>query len=234
MSQPLAILTGAGRGIGRAIAIELARRGYALAITSRTQSELDETLALCGGKGLALVGDVSDVQHVNRLVATAQQKFGRIDAAVHNAGFAPIWPVRDMTDAQWHRVIDTNLSAAFYLARAVWPAFERQGGGGVIVNISSLASRDPFAGLGAYGAAKAGVNLLGLALAREGAPIGVRAHTIAPGAVETSMFRQIASVEQYPQDKTLHPEDVAAVVGQCVSGELKYASGEVIFLHKNP
>lgn len=231
MSQPLAIITGTGRGIGRAIAIELAKRGYALALTARTQSEIDQTLSLCGGEGIALAGDVSDQRHIQCLVDAALKRFGRIDAAIHNAGYAPVVSVRDMTADQWHRVIDTNLSAAFYLAKAAWPAFERQGGG-VIVNISSLASRDPFAGFAAYGAAKAGVNLLGLSLAREGQPIGVRVHTIAPGAVETAMFRAIATPEQFPRENTLSPEDVAAVVAQCVTGQLKYTSGEVIYLHK--
>ena len=136
-----------------------------------------------------------------------------------------------MTVEQWRAVIDTNLSAAFYATRAAWPAFERQGGG-VVVNISSAAARDPFPGFAAYGAAKAGLNLFGLSAAREGERIGVRVHTIAPGATETGMFRQLMTAEQYPPEKTLDPADVARVVLQCVRGDLRYTSGEVIYLHK--
>jgi NAD(P)-dependent dehydrogenase (short-subunit alcohol dehydrogenase family) len=100
------------------------------------------------------------------------------------------------------------------------------------VNISSLASRDPFAGFAAYGAAKAGVNLFGLAAAREGQAEHILVHTIAPGAVETSMFRQIMSPEQYPTEKCLTPNEVADVVVQCVTGRLRHMSGEVIWMHK--
>ena len=95
--------------------------------------------------------------------AALLEQFGRLDAIVHCAGLAPILKIEETTDQQWHDVIDTSLSAAFYLARAAWPAFVKQKGG-VIVNISSLAARDPFVGFAAYGAAKAGMNLLGLAL----------------------------------------------------------------------
>ncbi len=100
------------------------------------------------------------------------------------------------------------------------------------MNISSEASRDPFPGFAAYGAAKAGVNLLGRSAAREGQEFGVRVHTIAPAAVETGMFRQILSHDQYPSEKTLSPEDVARVIVQCVRGDLAHTSGEVIYLHK--
>jgi NAD(P)-dependent dehydrogenase (short-subunit alcohol dehydrogenase family) len=102
----------------------------------------------------------------------------------------------------------------------------------VVVNVSSYAARDPFAGLGAYGAAKAGVNLLGLALAREGAEIGVRVHTVAPAATETAMLRSNFSRQQLPEDQTLSPQAVAKVIVQCVCGDLACTSGEVIYVHK--
>jgi NAD(P)-dependent dehydrogenase (short-subunit alcohol dehydrogenase family) len=102
----------------------------------------------------------------------------------------------------------------------------------VVVNLSSYAARDPFPGFAAYGSAKAGVNLLGLSAAREGASIGVRVHTIAPAAVETAMFRGILSEDQYPPEKALAPADVARIILQCVRGDLRYTSGEVIYLSK--
>jgi NAD(P)-dependent dehydrogenase (short-subunit alcohol dehydrogenase family) len=136
-----------------------------------------------------------------------------------------------MTPQEWRDVIDTNLSSAFYLTRAAWPTFARQRGG-VVVNISSAAARDPFPGFAAYGAAKAGLNLFGLSAAREGEPIGVRVHTIAPSAVETGMFRQLMTPEQYPAEKTLDPADLARMIAMCVTGELRYTSGETIYVHK--
>jgi 3-oxoacyl-[acyl-carrier protein] reductase len=231
--QPVAVITGAGRGIGRAMAIELSRAGDRVVLAGRDEARLHETLSLAGGDGagVAVVTDVSKPDDVERLIAVAHDDFGRVDALINNAGYAPVRSIREMTIADWRAVIDTNLSAAFYATRAAWPLFERQGGG-VIVNISSAAARDPFPGFAAYGAAKAGLNLFGLSAAREGERIGVRVHTIAPAATETEMFRGIMTREQYPAEKTMEPADVARVVLQCVRGDLRHASGEVIYLHK--
>jgi 3-oxoacyl-[acyl-carrier protein] reductase len=230
MEHSVAVITGAGRGIGRAVAVDLASRRYRLALVSRTESELEKTRTLAG-TGEIVVANVSKADQIRRAIAIVLERFGRIDAIVHCAGLAPVRPIVEMTEDEWHAVIDTNLSAAFHLLKATWPIFARQNSG-VMVNVSSAAARDPFDGFAAYGAAKAGLNLFGLAAAREGEKIGVRIHTVAPGAVETAMFRQILSTEQYSPDKTLRPEDVARVIGQCVIGELKYTSGEVIYLHK--
>jgi 3-oxoacyl-[acyl-carrier protein] reductase len=230
MEQPVAVITGAGRGIGRATAVALAGLGYRLALVARSQHELEETAKLSAG-GMICRADVSRADEVDGVVSAIIEQFGRIDAAVHCAGVAPVRSIAQMSIDEWREVIDTNLSAAFYLCKAVWPTFTRQGSG-VIVNVSSQAARDPFPGFAAYGAAKAGVNLFGLSAAREGEAIGVRVHTVAPAAVETAMFRKILSSEQYPAEKTLSPQDVAKVIVQCVTGELKHTSGEVIYIHK--
>jgi NAD(P)-dependent dehydrogenase (short-subunit alcohol dehydrogenase family) len=230
MTQPVAIITGAGRGIGRATAVELARRGYRLALAARGADGLQETARLAGG-ALCVPTDVTDPSQVETLVRQTVGHYGRVDAVVNNAGTAPVRPISEMTPEEWRAVIDTNLSAAFYLTRAAWPAFERQRGG-VVVNVSSAAARDPFPGFAAYGAAKAGLNLLGLSAAREGERIGVRVHTIAPSAVETGMFRGIMTSDQYPPEKTLDPAEMARMIALCVTGELRYTSGEVIYVHK--
>jgi len=231
MAQPVAIITGAGRGIGRAIAVELAARGYRLVLVSRNENELKETAKLSDPKALIASADVADAQQLRSVVDKTLAAFGRMDAVVNNAGLAPVRPIEEITEAEWRAVLDTNLTAAFLLTQAAWPIFKKQNSG-VVVNISSRAARDPFAGLGMYGAAKAGLNLLGLALAREGGPIGVRVHTIAPGAVETAMFRKLLTPEQYPTEKTLAPSDVAKVVADCITGPLAHTSGEVIWLSK--
>ena len=230
MTQPVAIITGAGRGIGRATAVELAARGYRLALAARGADGLNETARLAGGAA-CYPTDVTDPAQVDRLVDHALGRYGRIDAVVSNAGLAPVRSIVEMTPAEWRDVIETNLSAAFYLTRAAWPVFERQRGG-VVVNVSSAAARDPFPGFAAYGAAKAGLNLFGLSAAREGESIGVRVHTIAPSAVETGMFRKLMTPEQYPAEKTLDPADVARMIASCVTGEMRYTSGETIYVHK--
>jgi NAD(P)-dependent dehydrogenase (short-subunit alcohol dehydrogenase family) len=230
MDAPVALITGAGRGIGRAVAVELSLRAYALLLVSRTEGELRGSAKLTNAAHI-FPADIAKPQAAKDAVQKCLERFGRLDAIVHCAGLAPILKIEETTDQQWHDIIDTNLSAAFYLARAAWPTFVEQKGG-VIVNISSQAARDPFVGFAAYAAAKAGVNLLGLSLAREGQVHGIRVHTIAPGATETQMFRKLMTPAQFPQEKTLDPADVARIVAQCVTGELKHTSGEVIWVHK--
>jgi NAD(P)-dependent dehydrogenase (short-subunit alcohol dehydrogenase family) len=230
MEQPVAIITGAGRGIGRAAAVELAGASYRLGLISRREQDLRETARLAGG-GLVLPADVSRADEVQASIARVLEEWGRIDAVIHCAGYAPVRTVEQLSLDEWRAIIDTNLSAVFYLARAVWPTFRNQGGG-VMVNLSSFSSRDPFPGLGPYGAAKAGVNLLGWAWAREGRDLGIRLHTIAPAAVETEMFRQIMTPQQFPSDQTLSPAQVARVIVQCIRGDLRHTSGEVIHLQK--
>ena len=230
MTAPVAIITGAGSGIGRATAIALASKGYRLTLCGRRTSPLHETAKLAGN-GLTIAADVTQPKDIDRIVENTLSEFGRIDAIVNNAGLAPVRSVEEMSIENWHAVIDTNLSAAFYLSKAVWPIFKRQGGGAV-VNLSSMAARDPFPGFLAYGTAKAGLNLFSLALAREGANIGVRVYTIAPGAVETEMFRGIMNPEQFPTERTLQPADVARIIVQCIAGDLQFTSGEVIWMRK--
>ena len=230
MNGPVAVITGAGRGIGRATAIELSAAGYRLGLVSRNKEELAETARLVGG-GQVLPADVTHADEIDRAISGTIEAYNRIDAIIHCAGVAPVRSIGQMTPAEWRDVIETNLSAAFYLCRAAWPVFQRQGAG-VVVNLSSEAARDPFDGFAAYGAAKAALNLFGRSAAREGQKIGVRVHTIAPAAVETRMFRKIMGEEQYPAAKTLSPADVARVIARCLNGELKYTSGEVIYVHK--
>ena len=230
MERPVAVITGAGRGIGRATAIELAGGGYRLGLIARSEHELAETARLAGN-GTVLTADVTQHEQVQECIARTVRAYERVDAVIHCAGIAPVRSITQMTVAEWREVIDTNLSAAFYLCRAAWPIFQRQGGG-VVVNLSSEAARDPFPGFAAYGAAKAGLNLFGLSAAHEGQAIGVRVYTIAPASVETGMFRAIMGPEQYPAEKTLSPRDVARVIVQCLRGDLRYASGETIYLHK--
>jgi NAD(P)-dependent dehydrogenase (short-subunit alcohol dehydrogenase family) len=210
----------------------MARRGYRLVLVSRTESELAKTAELAETETLLAPADVSDPLQVAAVVEMALRRFGGVRVLVNNAGMAPVRSVEAMSIDEWHATIDTNLSSIFYFCKTLWPHWQAAAGG-VVVNVSSAAARDPFPGFAAYGAAKAGVNLLSLSLAREGAAIGVRVHTVAPSATETQMFRAIATPEQYPREKTMEPSDVARVIAQCADGDLKYTSGEVIYLRKS-
>lgn len=230
MNKPVAIITGAGRGIGRATVRRFADAGYAVALLARSEDDLRESSRGLDD-ALVLPTDVAESTAIDRAVQTTLQRFGRIDAAIHVAGYAPLLPITQITDAIWRQVMDVNLSGAFFLARACWETFAAQKGG-AFVNVSSLAARDPFPGFSAYACAKAAVNQLGMSLALEGKPLGIRAYTVAPGAVETGMFRAILSEAEFSREKTLDPQDVASVILQCVAGDLRHSSGEVIWMQK--
>jgi NAD(P)-dependent dehydrogenase (short-subunit alcohol dehydrogenase family) len=228
--QQVAIITGAGGGIGRATAVELSSKGFSNVLVGRSQETLDET-AKAARDSLVVVADITRLTDIQRVVDQTVERFGRIDALVNNAGAATVASIEQTTPQIWQEMIETNLSAPFHLCRAVWPTFKRQRSG-VIVNVSSVAARDPFEGFAAYGAAKAGLNLLGVSLARQGKSIGLRVHTVAPGAVETSMLRRAFSTDMLPTERALSPQDVARVIAQCVTGDLECTSGEVIWVSK--
>ncbi len=230
MPNNVCIITGAGRGIGRATAVELDRLGWRLVLVSRSIDELRATAALCR-QAIALVADVTLSGDVQGIIDSAIVEFGRIDAAVNCAGIAPNVPIATMTDEQFQQTLQTNLAHVFYMTRALWSQFKRQNGG-TIVNISSLASRDPFNGFGAYAAAKAGVNLFSLVAAREGKEHNIRVHVVAPGAVETKMLRDFLPESALPRERTLDPSAIAKVIAQIVAGDLAHTSGEVIYVHK--
>jgi 3-oxoacyl-[acyl-carrier protein] reductase len=232
-SQKIAIVTGGGRGIGRAAAITLASSGYTCVAVSRSQSEVDETARLAGNGSVGVVCDVCQTDQIQRVVDDTTARFGRIDALANCAGVAPMLPFEQISKAVWDEVIATNLTSVFLFTQAVWTPM-RQQGGGVIVSVSSEASRDPLMGLSAYGAAKAGVNLLTKALAKEGDAHNIRVHAIAPTGVETAMLRKIVGEKILPTDQVLQPQDVANAIRACICGDIAYSSGETIFIHRRP
>lgn len=229
--RPVAIITGAGRGIGRATAAELSRRGFACVLMARNPADLQETARLCEVARVA-PGDVTREADVARVVASVEAEFRRIDVLINNAGSAPVSDIEQTTPADFRATLEANLTSAFLMSRAVWPIMKRRGGG-VIVNVSSLSARDPFPTFTAYAPAKAGLNGLGLVLARQGAAFNIRVHTIAPGAVETTMLRSIADESVLPPDRVMSPADVARVIAACADGTLACASGEVIYLRRH-
>ena len=228
---PVAVITGAGRGIGRATALRFAAMGYRLVLVSRSMDQLQETARLAGDAMCQCVAaDVGDEASVRRVIQTAIDFAGRIDVLVNNAGHALRLDVGQTSPSQFASQFATNLFGPFALVHHAWPWLKQSKG--VIVNVSSQAARDPLGGFHAYASAKAALNMLTLTLAREGAAHGIRAVAVAPGAVETKALRDIASVEDFPSQFTLDPDDVARVIVDCAAGSLAHCSGEVIWMKK--
>jgi NAD(P)-dependent dehydrogenase (short-subunit alcohol dehydrogenase family) len=181
-----ALVTGAGRGIGRSIALELARAGAALTLVSRTAKQLESLAAEireAGGRAIAHPGDVCDPQLPAAAVAAAREAHGPLQILVNNAGVPSSATLEETSDEEWERVMGTNVTAPFRFTRAALPQlFE---GGGHIFMISSLAGRNPIAGLGAYCASKAALDHMTACLMLEVRQRGVKVTTIAPGSVQT-------------------------------------------------
>ncbi|MBI4588078.1 MAG: SDR family oxidoreductase [Candidatus Rokubacteria bacterium] len=186
----VALITGAGRGIGRAVALGYAREGASLALCSRTKKELaatEKAVAELGAASLMQTCDVSREKDVERFVGRAIETFGRIDVLVNNAGVAhrPVALV-ELAPEEWDRVLATNLRGAWLVARAVIPHMVRQRRGSVI-NVSSWLGRDALVGYGAYGVSKWGLEGLTRYLALELKSARVRVNSVSPGYVATRM-----------------------------------------------
>tara|TARA_Y100000589_G_C27076953_1_gene597918 strand:+ start:251 stop:1030 length:780 start_codon:yes stop_codon:yes gene_type:complete len=224
-----AIVTGAGSGIGRSLANQLSQLGYHVVLVGRTEETLEQTSQLLEGPFSIHVADIADAAACRELVAKVSEKLGRIDVLANVAGFAPSLQIEQVTAELWQQTIDTNLSSVVNLTAACWPVFEKQKSG-FVGNISSMASIDPFPGFSIYAAAKAGVNLFTLVTGREGAPIGVRAMAVAPGAVETAMLRNLFDESMIPAEATLSPDDVAKVIVDCLENKRSFEPGQTLEL----
>ncbi len=230
--ESVVVVTGGGRGIGRAICQRFATDGAQVVAASRTPRELAETRDLieaAGGRCHIQLTDVCQPDDINVLVEGPAGRLGRIDVLVNCAGTAPLSEIEELDPSLFEAVVAVNVTAVYLGCRAVWPVMRKQGGG-VIINISSVAAVDPFPGFAAYGAAKAWVNAWTRGLADEGRPVGIRLFAVAPGAVETRMLRD--ALPSFPADQALQPADVADVVYALAQPECRYATGQTIFVNK--
>lgn len=232
MNKPVVVVTGAGRGIGRQICLRFARDGARIVAVARTESELKTTQKLVRKTDSAceiVVADVADRASAALVARSALDHFGRIDVLVNNAGIAPSAELDRLDPDVFDAMIGVNVAAPYYLAAAVWPVMRSQASG-VIVNISSVASVDPFPGFAAYGASKSFVNGLTVGLAREGKPHGIGVYGVAPGAVDTAMLR--TPFPDFPTNQCLDPADIADVVYLTTQPSCKYMTGQTIFVSK--
>ncbi len=195
LREKVAVITGGGRGIGRAMALKFAGEGAAVVVAARTQSEIDgvaQEIRGAGGHAAAVPADVADETHCEKIVREAVSQFGKVDILVNNAGeYGPVKPVEEITPSEWDRVIAVHLRGAYLLMRLVLPGMYARRSG-VILNISSLSAKSAFGWGSPYAAAKAGLLGLTRVAAAEAARKGVRVNAICPGPVtETKMSKDL-------------------------------------------
>jgi 3-oxoacyl-[acyl-carrier protein] reductase len=210
-----ALVTGGSRGIGRAIAVRLAKLGAKVAICGREQAALDETLAALqriGGPTHAQIADVTRAEEIAKLLADTEAAIGPLAILVNNAGIGLFGPVAEQSEADWDRVLDTNLKSVFLVSRAVAPGMMRRGRGD-IVNISSLAGLNAFAGGGIYCASKWGLQGLTACMAEDLRGHGIRVSAVCPGSVATDF----GAGRDKKKPNALQPEDVAHAVATIVT-----------------
>jgi NAD(P)-dependent dehydrogenase (short-subunit alcohol dehydrogenase family) len=216
LSKQIAVVTGAGRGIGAAIARRLAGLGATVILCGRTRSPLDSThsaIAAAGGLSEIIVCDLQDLASVQKLAAEVKSRFSRVDILVNNAGVGSFRsPLHEMSPEAWDSVLNTNLRGVYYCIRNFAPMMI-QAGGGHIINISSLAGKNPLPNGAAYAASKWGLNGLSYSVAEELRGHNIRVSIICPGSVQT----ELSPHEGKNPKKMLQPEDVAHAVEMLVT-----------------
>ena len=233
----VAVVTGGSRGIGRAIALALARRGARLVINYLNAADAADEVATRiradGSEAVTVKGDVRNLEDVQRMTALAKEKFGRIDVLVNNAGILRDNYVTFMKDDEWNDVLDTNLKGAFYCIKVAGREMMRQKSGRII-NIASDAGLLGDLMRANYSSAKAGLLGLTRTAAREFAAHGVTVNAVSPGIIETDMTSGMAETrknkqqELIPQGRFGRPEEVAEAVLFLASDDAAYITGEVI------
>jgi 3-oxoacyl-[acyl-carrier protein] reductase len=234
----VAIVTGATRGIGRAITLELVRRGATVAFNYAKSSEaadkLREEIEKAGGKALQVQCDVADTNAAAEMVKQTKEAFGRIDFLINNAGITKDNLILRMKEEDWDAVIDTNLKGAWNFSKAALRIMLRQDEGGSILNLSSISGVVGMAGQSNYSASKAGMIGLTKALAKEVASRKVTVNALALGLVATDMTEALDEnyrtelLKQIPLGRFAEPEEVARIACFLLSDDARYITGQVI------
>jgi len=234
-----ALVTGANSGIGRAVAIHLAREGADVAVNyvagnEAAQQVIDE-IKRNGGNAIALKADVSKEADVQRMFRLAEERFSRIDVVVNNAGVWPTAYVKDMTEQQWNHTLAVNLTGPFLTSREAVRRWLASGRTGRIVNISSQAAfRGSTTGHADYAASKAGLVAFTASLAREVAPHGIHVNALAAGMMATDMARDVlqqnaeAYLQRIPLGRIADPAEIANVVVFMASERASYMTGATV------
>ncbi|MFB2552799.1 SDR family NAD(P)-dependent oxidoreductase [Ensifer soli] len=239
LSGRRALVTGASRGLGRAIATALAGAGADVAVTARSAESLEETVAAVaatGRRAIALRQDVRDAAGATAVVAEAGEALGGLDILVNNAGIEQVRASLDVDEALWDRIVDTNLKGAFFVAQAAARAMAKAGRGGAMVNLCSLTSYVGIPTAVPYGASKTGLLGMTRALSAEWAPLGIRVNAIAPGYFRTAMTEvfyenddwQAAMLGKIPQRRFGEAGDIGGAVVFLASDAAAYVTGHCI------
>jgi NAD(P)-dependent dehydrogenase (short-subunit alcohol dehydrogenase family) len=229
LQEKVAVVTGAGRGIGRAVALALAREGCRVTLAARTRAEIEAVageVARLGGQALPIAMDVAKEADAARMADQTLQAFGRLDILVNNAGVSiPFRHVVDLALEDWQRILQVNLTGAFLCSRAVLPAMIRQQSG-KIVNLGSLSSFVGFAGNSAYGASKAGIVLFTKCLAAEVKAHGIDVNAVCPSGTDTRLLEEIGL--KAGRTNLIRPEEIATLVLFLVTAEASAITGTAL------
>lgn len=239
LANKVAIITGAARGIGRACAERLLDEGAKVVLADVDARRLDETASAIGaGRDLlAVVTDVSRKEQVEALVAKAVERFGRVDIMVNNAGIAMVQDFLDVTKADYDKVLGINLEGAFWGTQAAARQMIAQGGGGVVINMSSINSGLANPRVATYAITKGGMNQITGTAAVAFAPHGIRVVGVGPGTIDTEMIRgdfvsdatDRAILARTPLGRYGTAAEIAAVVAFLASDDASYITGETIY-----
>ncbi|MGH9741784.1 MAG: SDR family NAD(P)-dependent oxidoreductase [Candidatus Acidiferrum sp.] len=242
LAGKVALITGGGTGIGRAIALAFGREGARVAVAGRREEKLQETLRELekqGSEGLGVVCDVGKARDAEKAVEETAKKFGRLNVLVNNAGVLQASTIEGVSEEQWDKLMTINLKGPFLMCRAALPEF-RKAGGGAIVNIGSVLGLVAMKGRAAYCASKGGVTLLTKAMALDHAHEKVRANCICPSIVETELVQGLfadsekgkalreSRIGQIPLGRMGRPEDVAEMAVFLASEESSWLTGAAI------
>jgi glucose 1-dehydrogenase len=242
LQDKVAFITGANSGIGKAIAERFAAEGAHVAVnylpggTRGTDAETE--VATFGTTGIAVGGDVSKREDVERMIAEVVAKFGRLDIAVNNAGIEIKRPFLEVTDDEWNKVIGVNLFGAYLVHQTAARQFVKQGQGGKLINISSVHEDIPFPEYTAYCASKGGIRMMMRNLAMELAPYKINVNNIAPGAIATPINQAVLddptasknAISEIPWGRFGRPAEVASVALFLASDESEYVTGSTYYV----